>query len=487
MSKKEKTSTAGWITAKKERISYYIGDNAKTLEGNLVQLFMMTFLLLSGVNLVAIATVTLVVRIFDAVNDVAFGFVIDKLKPAQVKILAKLGGQGRYLPWFRMTFWLFPLATVLLFFMPQGASDWVKVAYFAVFYVIYDIAYTLVDVPMQSAVMTITGNPAERNAIVTNRMIITVVVALISVPLMNFMISEYIGMSIRNVVLIMSIVFVSMMLPLVFVTKEHNAGEKVDEEEKYTFKDMILNVKNNKYLLMMLLSTLTFLSFASGTSITLFASFYFYNDSTILLIPMLVIIIPTIVAQKIAEKLCIRFEKYKVCIVAQAAHLAIRILLYALGYRFLILHIVIFSAMSIPSIMYSMSVQYLMLDCIEYGRFKSGGKECAGIIFALQSLILKAAAGISGSLGLFALSFFGWITVQAESFADLAEQNITQPESALNGLWFVYTGFLVIGAGLSLLCVLFYRLKSSDAKLMAKVNSGEMSREEALAQMSSTY
>jgi Na+/melibiose symporter-like transporter len=476
----------GWKTSKKERISYYIGDNAKTLEGSLVQAFMTTFLLLSGVNLVAVATVTLVVKIIDALDDVLFGYFVDKLNPAQVKFLAKLAGNGKYLPWYRLTFWMFPLATVLLFRMPQETSDWVKIAYFGVFYLLYDICFTIVDVPMNSAVMTITDSPEERNAIITNKAIITVVMSLIAAPLMNLLISEYVGMSISNVVLVMSIVFLAMMLPMVFVTKEHNAEIDPANEEKYTVKDMVQNVKGNKYLLLLFVSGIIYSCLKASDSISLFASYYLYGNSQILAIAAIAIIVPTLVMQKFAEAWCRKHENYKVCLIAQGTQLALRLLIFVLGYRNVYVHIVLLATAALPSITHHMATQYMMLDCIEYGKFKSG-KECAGIVFAINSFITKVSASVASTLCLLVLSFFGWVTIQAESFAEIAEKGITQPASALSGLWFVYAGFFMLGTGLSLIPLFFYRLKNKDVKLISLANGGEISREEALSQLSQTY
>lgn len=485
MEKAKESKYAGWLTTKKERISYYIGDNAKSLEGQLVQIFMTTFLLFSGVDLVKVATVTLVLKIIDALDDILFGYIVDRLKPTNVEFLARIGGHGKYLPWYRLTFWMFPLATVLLFQMPQAASDWAKITYFAVFYLLYDLTFTILDVPVNSVVMTLTDNIEERNAIVTNKAIITVLVVIIAVPLMNFLISEHVGMSIRSVVLLMSIVFVILMLPLAFVTKEHNAVALPKEEEKakFTLKDMLINLINNKLLLILFISNILYATFRTGDSITLFASYYLYGDSQLLVIPILLIMLPTLFMQKYAQQLCKKYDKYKVALIAQTIHFVLRLAVFAVGYKYLLLHIILLTVTAIPSIIHFMATQYMMLDSIEYGRFKSG-QECSGFVFSLNSFTSKVTASAASSLCLIALSLFGWVPIQANSFAEIAEKGITQPASAVTGLWVVYAGFWVIGTGLSVLFLAFYRLNNKDADLMAKANSGEISHAEAAGSMS---
>ncbi|MDR1272119.1 MAG: MFS transporter, partial [Clostridiales Family XIII bacterium] len=459
--KSGKNRRADWRTTGKERVSYYLGDNAKSMEGQLVQIFMMTFLLFSGVNLVAVATVTLAVKVIDALDDVIFGYFVDRIKPNQIRVLAKIAGNGRYLPWYRLTFWMFPLATVLLFRMPQGVGDWVKIAWFAFFYFLYDLTFTLIDIPMNAVVMTITSNPEERNAIVTNKMIITVILIIVSVPLMNFMISEYVGMSIPNVALVMSIIFVAMMLPLVFVTKEHNVNAEVEKNEKYTLKEMFINLKSNKFLMYLFISNILYGCFRSGDAIILFASYYLYGNSQVLMIPVLIALIPTVIMQKYTETLCRKYDKYKVALIAQSVHFALRLLIFIIGYRYLPLHVGLLVVTAIPSITHEMSTRYMVLDCIEYGKFKSG-KECAGITFALSSFISKVSLSVASSLCMIILGIFGWVAINAESFAEIAEKNITQPPSALTGLWVVYAGTWVVGIGLCLIFLAFYRLKNKD-------------------------
>ena len=81
-------------------------------------------------------------------------------------------------------------------------------------------------------------------------------------------------------------------------------------------------------------------------------------------------------------------------------------------------------------------------------------------------------------LALALLGLFGWISVEAESFEALAAMNIQQSPAALNGLWIVYALVPVIGMMISTVFYLFYKLNDKDVQIMAKCNSGEITREE---------
>ena len=118
-------------------------------------------------------------------------------------------------------------------------------------------------------------------------------------------------------------------------------------------------------------------------------------------------------------------------------------------------------------------------DCAEYGRFKTG-IEAKGITFSLQTFMAKVTGAIQSSLGLALIGLFGWRSVQADSFADLAAQNITQSTEAINGLWITCILVPLIGNFVAFCILQFYRLKDKDVALMMRANTGEISKEEAM-------
>ena len=125
-------------------------------------------------------------------------------------------------------------------------------------------------------------------------------------------------------------------------------------------------------------------------------------------------------------------------------------------------------------------------DCAEYGQYKSG-ISAKGITFAIQTFSVKITGAISSSLAMILLGVFTWVTVEAESFEELAAMGVQQNSTALGGLWFVYAMVPVIGMMISTVFYLFYKLNDKDVQIMAKCNSGEISREEAEKLLSRKY
>ena len=115
-------------------------------------------------------------------------------------------------------------------------------------------------------------------------------------------------------------------------------------------------------------------------------------------------------------------------------------------------------------------------DCAEYGVYKTG-MSMPGITFAIQSFFNKLAGALATSVGAAMLVVLGFVegegAVQAAGFADK--------------LWAASKFLPIAGLVLSLVILRFYKLNDHDAQLMAKVNYGEMSREEAEKQMINKY
>lgn len=131
MAKKEKTNKhPDWQLSRSEKNWYYVGDTARLFCTSLVGSYMTMFLMFQGINTVSLATAILIVKIIDSVDDVLFGFIIDRIDIKKWKIFRKYAGDGKYMPWYRLFFWTFPVATILFFMMPKNASDTVKIIWF---------------------------------------------------------------------------------------------------------------------------------------------------------------------------------------------------------------------------------------------------------------------------------------------------------------------------------------------------------------------
>ena len=158
--KKTAKPVINWQTSFSERNSYLVYFTGQNIFYFLVASYLTTYLMMTGVDMAKAGIVVLAVKIWDAVNDALFGAIFDKI---QFK-----SGQ-KCLPWVRISTFLIPVASILLFAIPKAADENIKLLWFAVAYIFWDTAYTICDVPIYTMVTTITSNLDERNTLMSRR------------------------------------------------------------------------------------------------------------------------------------------------------------------------------------------------------------------------------------------------------------------------------------------------------------------------------
>ena len=221
-------------------------------------------------------------------------------------------------------------------------------------------------------------------------------------------------------------------------------------------------------------------------AVLLFASFYLFGSSTYSVLLNVLNMVPGVFAAMAMPWLLKRFDKFKTLFWCNIANIVLGLVIYFAGYGstgfFLTMTVIRSIPMSIVGILNYMFTP----DCAEYGQYVSG-ISAKGITFAIQTFSVKITSAISSSLALALLGLFRWVTVQAESFAQLAELGITQSETALRGLWIVYALVPVIGMMISTVFYLFYKLNDKDVQIMASCNAGTITRAEAEQRLSRKY
>ena len=478
-----------WRTTKGQRAWYYAGRVGATNLHMLIPNLMNVFLIFNGVDLASVAFITLLVKVIDALDDMVFGFIVDKIDLKKIKLFKKLGGEGRYLPWLRCFMYLFPFMVFLFFLMPSSLSSPMKLVWFGVTYLLYDLTFTLVDVPMQSTLQTISDIPEERNHLTTWGYLLVMGSVYLVIILQQVLISESVGFSIRNVALVFGVIFAVLMLPLPFKIKEvsetlHNV--ETEQNEKYTFSDMFRALRMNRpYFLNFIAYNLPKL-FATGSAVSVFVSYYLYGSSTAMVIPGVIGTVTMILIQAVAPKISKKFGNKKPLIVCTLICVLSSFASYFAGYN----NFTFIAVMSVVNVgtsgLVTMLHAYMTLQAIEYGKYKAG-RDTTGIFNAINTFSSKVTESVAASVGMFLLALFGWTTVNAESFADLAAQGIQQSATALNGLWIINALIPAIGALLGFIVLLFYGLDDEDARLMSLCNSGEISRSECEARLSKKY
>ena len=465
-----------YMTTFGERVSYWTYFVGQNIYYNITAAFISTYLAMQGINLGKVALVLLIVKIWDAVNDPIFGFIFDKVK-------FKNGMKS--LPWLRIATGLIPVVTIILFAIPSGLSETGKLIWFGVAYVAWDTVYTLTDVPAYAMLNTMTDDLAERNTLLSVNRVFSGAGVLLYGVVLPLLISESVGFSATMAIAIMSIFSAITMIPLCVNCKERNYKPEA-EEESFTMKQMLRYLGKNKYLLTYYGGYMATDALKTSAAVLLFVSFYLFGNSLYSIVLNILNMVPGVFAAMAMPWLLKRFDKFKMLFWCNIVNIVLGLVIYFTGYDNQILFLVLTCIRTVPLSLVGILAFMFTPDCAEYGQYKSG-ISAKGITFAIQTFSVKITGAVSSALALFLLGLFSWVTVEAESFEELAKMGIQQSAGALNGLWIVYALVPVIGMIISTFFYLGYKLNDKDVQIMAKCNAGEITREEAEAQLSRKY
>lgn len=472
-----------WQTTKNERKSYYTYFFGQNMIYNMIAGYLSTFLLLIGVNPVKSAAVMLAVKVWDAVNDAVFGVIFDKFRFKS--------GQ-KYIPWLKIACALTPIATIAIFIIPTAASETVKLAWFAIAYVIWDTAYTLCDVPAFGIITAMTGNIEERNTILSLKGITGGVGSALTTVLVTLLISEFIGLGYGSVSVVVAIVAMATMFPICKHCQERN---KTSDEEQFTVKRMLRYVISNKYLLIYYIGYIFYSGAQTYNALHMIMAYYIYENSLASLITGTVAALPQLFMALLVPKIIRKIDKTKLFRISAIATILLSFLIIPTRNSF-VLFVITYMLRSIPLGIIGVLSFTFTPDCAEYGQYTTG-TEAKGITFAIQTFAVKLAAAVSGSMGLAILGLFGFktefeingIKQEVSNFADLESINAIaqQTSEALDGLWFTYNIVPIIGLVIALFIWYFYKLNDKDVQIMADCNIGKITRDEAKNLLSRKY
>jgi glycoside/pentoside/hexuronide:cation symporter, GPH family len=438
---------------------YFLGQNIFYM---LIYMYMNTYFTDVGISAVAVAAIALVVKVWDAVNDPIFGGIMDKFHFKK----------GTFIPWLRISLIGIPVATIIMFAIPTNLSVGFKIAWAVIAYMLWDTAYTLCDVPIFGLVTTLTDIQEERtslNAIGRVAAMIAVLAVMIVIPSFRAAIGGW-----TATVVMLSVIGAITMLPICFVAKER--VELTEKQEDVGLKDMFRYLKGNKFLLIYYVAFLISGTFNIATTWGLYIARYCLGNEAIMSISSILSMVPVIILGSFVPLICKKVDKFKFYYYATAATLVLTVVRYFVGYSNLVAYLTMGVIASLPGGFTGTLMYMFTPDCVEYGHYKSGLR-MPGITFATQTFFVKLQSAFVTAFGSLVLAMLGFVE----------GENAAQAAGFAEKLWTASCVMPFIGTALALIVLHFYKLNDHDVQLMAKCNAGEISREEAEAQMINKY
>ena len=453
----------GFLTSKKERMAYclfFLGQNILWGYAGYVE----TFLTDIGIAAATAAVILLVPKLWDAVNDVVFGYIVDRhtFKNGQ-----------KFIPWVRIGTTAIGITTVVLFAIPESAPQAVKVVWFLLAYILFDVAYTVLDAPAFAVTTVMTSNVSERTSIIAGGKLWSMVggvVATLLVPMLR----PVLGWAVACVVY--AAVSVVLMLPMLFSVKERHAAAAVAAENP-GFREMINYLKQNRYLIVTLVAMLLLGVASLEQKMAIYMGRICLGQESAATLVAAGAAVSVIVVSAVVPVLARRWDKFHVMCVGLGFAIVMDVAAYFLGYSSLPVAILMTTLKCSGLGFWSVVIYMLIADTVEYGTYKTGTR-AAGISFSLQTFVAKLKNGLIGSVVLVSLSAVGFVE----------GEGVVQPAGVADGVWALFCLLPAAGFAVALvILLLFYRLRTKDVQVMSQYNNGEITRAEAEASLAGRY
>ena len=214
-------------------------------------------------------------------------------------------------------------------------------------------------------------------------------------------------------------------------------------------------------------------------------AYYIFDDANLSIILTLMGVIPTIVMVPFLPMIFKRVDKIVVARFACALFAVCGILICVLGPDFLRNNLgVLYLLTAVQTLGYTMTMfacSQLPPDLAEVARYRTG-QDVGGIVTASYNFITKLVNSLVSSVTLLILGAYGFQSVEANSFDELAALNAQgiglQTDRALEGLWNVSYLFPLIGFAAAAIVFFFVRIDRRKIRIYMRVNSGHITREE---------
>lgn len=458
-----KANTKSRQVSKREMLAYclfFLGQNLLWGYAGYIE----TFLTDIGIAATTAAAILIIPKLWDAVNDVLFGYIIDRhmFKNGQ-----------KFIPWVRIGTTAIGITTVALFAIPKSMSQTGKVVWFLIAYILFDAAYTILDSPAYAVTTVMTSDVDERASVIAGGKLWAMVGGVLATVLIPVIRPRLGWMTACIVFVAVSIV---LMIPMLFAVKEKHT-EVVKETENPSFKEMLTYLKGNKFLIIALIAMLLLGLANLEQKMAIYTGRICLGKENMAMLVAAGAAVSVILVSAIVPKLFNKWDKFNVLIFGLVFSIVMDVVAFFAGYSNIAVALVMTMLKCSGLGFWSVIVYMLIADTVEYGTYKSGTR-AAGITFSLQTFVAKLKNSLIGSVVLLSLSRIGFVE----------GENAVQPEGVADGVWGLFCLFPAAGFLVALVILLaFYKLRTKDVQIMAKYNNGEISKEEAISALDKKY
>ncbi len=467
----------------RENLAYGFANAGQVFGYNLVAggYLSLFFTKVFGIPEEAVATMILVLGIWDTVNDPIMGGIIDRTRTRY----------GKLRPYLLIVPIPLAIATIMLFAGPEILADTkstvIKIVYMYISYFIWEFFYTLGDVPFWGMSTAISPSPADRTRAISSARFISSILGGLSttilVVMMDLSNNGAWGLTLSQDFLILAVVAAVMILGL-FSLAGRKTKERVVQsvKEPSVIEGFKVMFKNKPLMLIIIGNVIGALSGLAGVFQTYYYSEVLNLNSAVLWINLPGTIfgfLTYLLIPKVKKKL----DNRQIVMLNLVCRFVVGTLVFVLGLKFYNTNILVISILlMIQNFVFSffntinMVIPTEMIgDTVDYMEWKTGERN-EGVSFSVLTFVGKLTGSVSTSLGTALLPVIGltFTTNQA------GESVTIKGEHTDLFVWALFTCIPYLLGLLSIIPYLFYDLtgkKLDKIRADMKVRREQLSKE----------
>lgn len=386
----------------KEKVSYGLGAVGKDMVYMLSASYILYYYQdILGVSAVAMGIILLVARIFDAFNDPIMGVIVAKTRTKW----------GKFRPWLFIGTLLNAIVLYLMFAVPPTLDGAGLVAYAAVFYILWGVTYTMMDIPFWSMIPAFTEGGQEREGLSTlarscagvGSAIITII-TMLCVPALGKG-DEREGF--RLFALIIAIVFIAVISFACMMIKEKSTVDVDSPSVGQMFKALVSNDQA-----MAVVITIVLINCSLYITSNLLIYFFKYdigganwNDGYVLFntfggaIQILSMMLFYPLLRKVVSAMQVFYISFAMAIGGYAILLLMMFSTVSSIYLLMIPGFFIFTAFGMLTVLTTV----FLANTVDYGELKNNRRD-ESVIFSMQTFVVKLASGVAAMIASLCLS-----------------------------------------------------------------------------------
>lgn len=412
-----------------------------------------------GANVITVAILILIAKILSAVADPIVGNLVDRSK-------SKLGKFKSMIAYSIIPLVVF---TALIFvkvpFKGFGLYAWVFVTY-----LIWSIAMTMGDVPSQGIAAALTPNPTERTNVVSisntfkqvgfSACVVIVPIVCLIIPNGSrvfvkkgevddpMIASEYFWVAVLTAILGCALFA---LIPL--INKERVV---VENNEKTTAKDMLAAIKNNKPLMLVIISYFLGFGRQMAMGIQVQAANVLLGSQNLVAVLGIVTAVGSMISMALCPLLIKKLDERKAYILLSVYGFAASIFSFIVGHFWfkapdnMVLTVLFYASLFLIGLQFgavTLMPMIMTADTVDYYEYETG-KRMEGAAYSILTLTIKVCLALGTAVGL--------IFVQLSGYYDTMASNGSFDTQTKDIIFFAYTALPGILALLSVIPMFKY-------------------------------